>query len=357
METEDDELFWKLSCIALEKSISLWTEEGSMKDSMERLSLSHIHGSTIDGLQLVHNGSICISGARDRSLVCWKLPNEDNEKENVTCINFAHDGWIWDITSIDNMIYSCSWDQSVKAWTLTDTGLVHFKTYEMVVAGALLSVASCPELTLFATGSFFKTVLVYDTRSGSTPMITYEPHRGAVMKLVMNSEFIVSASEDKTVSVWDLRTRKVINHFTITQSFPMCICMQKDVIYVGDNTAKLYVLDPKKNFKVVKSYPTEHTKALTGVHVSPGCLITSSTDKTVRISTPTNPPRHLATLESNYGGITRSDYLNDVLAISGSEGIEIWRPKSRSNAFFQRVNESDNDRGFVGSNCSDSDPV
>ncbi|XP_076657532.1 F-box/WD repeat-containing protein 9 isoform X2 [Halictus rubicundus] len=353
---EVDELYWKLSCMELEKSISLWSEEESIKESMEKLSLKDMQASTIDALHLVHNGSICISGARDRSLVCWKLPNEDNEKENVTRINFAHNGWIWDITSVDDTIYSCSWDQHIKVWTLTESGLVPFKTYEMA-AGALLSLAMCPELSLLAAGSFFKTVLIYDTKSGSTPIVTYEPHRGAVVKVVMNSEFIVSTSEDKTVSVWDLRTRKVINNFTITESFPMCICMQKDVIYVGDNSAKLYVLDPKKNFEVVKSYSTEHKKGITGVHVSPGSLITTSTDKTVRIATPTDPPRHLATLESSYGAIVRSDYLNGVLGVSGTEGIQIWRPKSHSNASFERANGSDNDRSFVGCNSSESDPV
>lgn len=70
-------------------------------------------------------------------------------------------------------------------------------------------------------------------------------------------------------------------------------------------------------------------KGINGVHIAPGCLLTSSMDKTVRISSPTDPPQHLTTLKSNYGEIASTDYLNDVLAVSGTEGIEIWRPKSR----------------------------
>lgn len=86
----------------------------------------------------IQDGNICISGARDRSLVCWKLSTEENYSENYTCIDFAHDGWIWDLAAIDNTVYSCSWDQSVKAWTLTSTGLVHFKTYEMYMRTKLI---------------------------------------------------------------------------------------------------------------------------------------------------------------------------------------------------------------------------
>ncbi|KAK1118446.1 hypothetical protein K0M31_015144 [Melipona bicolor] len=323
---EDDELFWKLSCVALEKQTSLWKGESSM----ETLSLNNVQYSTIDSLLLMQDGNICISGARDRSLVCWKLSTEENYSENYTCIDFAHDGWIWDLAAIDDTVYSCSWDQSVKAWTLTSTGLVHFKTYEMIVSGALLCVASCPELALFATGSFCKTILVFDPRLNYQPIIKYRPHKRAVIRLAMSSNFILSASEDRTVSIWDQRASRTMKNVTISQeSFPMSMCMQQDIVYVGDGNAKLHILDPKKDFKPVKCYTTEHKKGINGVHVAPGCLITSSMDQTVRISSPTDPPQHVTTLKSSYGEIASTDYLNNVLAVSGTEGIEIWRPKSQ----------------------------
>ncbi|XP_050486863.1 F-box/WD repeat-containing protein 9-like [Bombus huntii] len=323
---EEDELFWKLSCVALEKQTSLWRNENV---TMQKLSFDNVQYSTIDGLLLMQGGNICISGARDRSLVCWKLPTKENETETFTSIEFAHNGWIWDLAAIDNTVYSCSWDQSVKAWTLTSTGLVHFKTYEMIVGGALLCVASCPELSLFATGSFCKTILVFDSRL-CKPIISYQPHKRAVIKLAMSSHFILSASEDRTVSIWDQRAGRIMKNVTISQeSFPMSMCMQRDMIYVGDGSAKLHVLDPRNNFKRVKCYTTEHEKGINGVHSTPGCLITSSMDQTVRISSPTDPPQHLTTLKSTYGEIANTDYLNDVLAVSGTEGIEIWRPRSQ----------------------------
>ncbi|KAK2575614.1 hypothetical protein KPH14_011318 [Odynerus spinipes] len=321
---EDDELFWKLSCVAIEKQASLWRNE----NSMEKLSLTNVQYSTIDGLLLMHDGKICISGARDRSLVCWNLPVEENDHVTYTCRDFAHDGWIWDLTAIDNKVYSCSWDRSIKAWALTPTGLFHFKTYEMIVSGALLCVASCPDLPVFATGSFCKTVLVFDSRAGYSPIARYRPHQRAVIRLAMSSNHILSASEDRTVSIWDLRAEKTMKTITISkESFPMSMSMHKDLIYVGDSSAKLHVLDPKKDFEPVKCYETEHKKGITGVHFTPGCVITSSMDKTVRISSPTDPPQHLTTLTCGYGEIASIDYLNGVLAVSGTEGIEIWRPR------------------------------
>lgn len=77
------------------------------------------------------NGQLCISGARDRTLVLWRLPNDENKCPKSVSVDLAHDGWIWDLTSIDETIYSCSWDRTIKAWALSDAGLTHLTTYEM----------------------------------------------------------------------------------------------------------------------------------------------------------------------------------------------------------------------------------
>ena len=72
-----------------------------------------------------------MSGGRDRSLVLWKIP-EDVNSEQIdfkTKIN-AHNGWIWDLTAIDDTVFSCSWDGTVKAWVATNTGLEHLTSYE-----------------------------------------------------------------------------------------------------------------------------------------------------------------------------------------------------------------------------------
>ncbi|XP_076637420.1 F-box/WD repeat-containing protein 9-like [Colletes latitarsis] len=322
---EDDKLFWKLSCVALERQASLWRNQ----DSMEKITLSNcLVYNTMDDLQLIQNGDICIFGTEDQFLMCWKLPTEENKRESVTYEHYAHNERISGLTAIEDTVYSCSWDRTIKAWTLTNTGLANSKTYETVVSDALLCIASCPDLALFATGSFCRTVLVFDPRLGSNPVTKFQPHKRAVTRLAMNSYTILSASEDRTVAIWDLRAGKIMKNVTISQeSVPTSMCIQKDAVYVGDSSAKLHVLDPRQDYEPLKCYSTEHKKGISGVCVGPGCLITSSRDETVRISSPTDPPRHIITLKSNYGEVVNIDYLNDVLAVCGTNGIEIWRPK------------------------------
>ncbi|KMQ97958.1 f-box wd repeat-containing protein 9-like protein [Lasius niger] len=313
-----DKLFWKLSCVAIEKQRAIW---GEKECSMKQIN-SHSCGSTVDALLLMHDGTAYIAGARDRSLIYRNFAYKGTigYKESITNIVSAHNGWIWDLTTIDNTIYSCSWDQSIKSWLLSNIGLVQQKTYKMNASGALLCMSSCPEQSLFATGSYLRTVFIFDSRSGEKPIRQYRPHGGAVIKLAMNSEYILSASEDKTVSVWDQRAGRIMKYITIPgEAFPMCMNMQQDCVCIGDSVAKLHVLNPKKDFELVNSYSTGHTKGITGVHLTHGNLITSSTDGTVRISSPTDPPKPMATLCSSFGEIARMDYQNGILAISGSE--------------------------------------
>ncbi|XP_012272271.1 F-box/WD repeat-containing protein 9 isoform X2 [Orussus abietinus] len=320
---KEDELFYKLSCVSIERQMALWKKP----DALEKLTLIGKHYGTIDGLLLMHNGTICISGGRDRSLVCWNLPADENEQCTSTGVETAHTGWIWGLTSIENTIYSCGWDGTVNAWALCPSGLSRLKTYDMAVPRAVLCISSCPETSTFAAGSASNTVFVFDPRS-CEPVAKFRPHHNAILKLAMNAKFILTASEDKTVSVWDQRARRTLTSITMSnRSFPMSISMHREIVHVGDSSGNLHILDPKNDFTNVKCYMGEHLKGINGVHYTPGCLITVSLDRTVKISSPTDPPLNLNTLNCHYGEIASSAYMNEVLAVAAADVIEIWRPK------------------------------
>lgn len=77
----------------------------------------------------------------------------------------------------------------------------------------MLCVACVPNLV--ALGSFDKQVILWDPRSGSTPILSYSPHRRAVLKLCLleesgTTDTVVSISEDQTLAVWDVRAGKLL---------------------------------------------------------------------------------------------------------------------------------------------------
>jgi len=56
---------------------------------------------------------------------------------------------------------------------------------------------------------------MFDSRSGHMPIRYYKAHSRAVIKMTMNSEHIISVSDDKTMTVWDQRTRRVMKSVTV----------------------------------------------------------------------------------------------------------------------------------------------
>ncbi|XP_024886532.1 F-box/WD repeat-containing protein 9-like [Temnothorax curvispinosus] len=248
---------------------------------------------------------------------------------------------IYDLTAIDNTIYSCGGDNTVNSWGLTNTDLVHQGTYYLRRSdnfhSFLWCISSCPEDNLFATGSSCGTIYVFDSRSRNNPIRHYRPHTKPVNSLAMNTEYILSATaNDYTMSIWDQRAGRTMKSITFPgeTTRTTCINMRRDLVFVGTRTryayfSTLHVLNPKDDFNLVKSYPTEHTRDITGIRLTHRCLITSSTDNIVRISSLTDPPKPIATLRSGIEHINnvRMDYLNDTLAVSGYSGVEVWYPK------------------------------
>ncbi|XP_071633549.1 F-box/WD repeat-containing protein 9-like isoform X2 [Temnothorax longispinosus] len=271
-DARPDKLFWKLSCSAIDKQTALWKQQ----DSMEKL-IDVSDADTQFGPVLLENGTTCIAysttsdlmyGHQEYSLVYWKLSSDEKPFDEMR--------------------------------------------------------------SLFATGSSWGTIYVFDSRLRNKPKYQYQPHTGYVAKLAMNTEYILSASEDKTVSVWDQRAGRTMKSITIPdEATPTCMSMRRDNwVCVGDTKAKLHMLNPKNNFELVKSYSTEHTDSIRGVRLTHGCRITSSKGGIVRISSPTDPPKLIATLRTGYGNINSMDYLNDTLAIVSGQSLGVWRPKS-----------------------------
>jgi len=80
---------------------------------------------------------------RDGSLLYSKLPSPGENPSEIKCltkIKFANGKSICDLTAINNTIYSCSLDQSVRSWVF-DTDLFKHRTYT-VYAKLSLSIIS-----------------------------------------------------------------------------------------------------------------------------------------------------------------------------------------------------------------------
>ncbi|XP_071576066.1 F-box/WD repeat-containing protein 9-like isoform X1 [Temnothorax nylanderi] len=235
-----DKLCWMLSYVAIKQETALWKQQESRE---KRLFIEKIPGTTVDAVLLMHvNGISHLVYTNDQDLLYKQLPLREklsHEIENSAGIAKAHQ-WqrIMDLTTIDNTIYSCGADNTVKSWVLTNTGLVHQRTYNLQRSDRLHSffqcVSSCPERDLFATGSSCGTIYVFDSRSRNNPIRHYRPHTTYVKRLAMNTEYILSLTTyGKTVSVWDQRAGRTMKSITVTSIF---------IIEKRDTMSKVYLL-------------------------------------------------------------------------------------------------------------------
>ncbi|XP_071579412.1 F-box/WD repeat-containing protein 9-like [Temnothorax nylanderi] len=322
-----DKLFWKLSCVAIEKQTALWGQQGSIK----KLRFPHRYINKTSVLLMPVDGITYLVGANTCSLFCKKLSYREEPFYEVKHTKASYENCL---TAIDRTVY-ISRSDTVNSWVLTNTGLVHDRTYDPDIERSnryddLTCVSSYPERALFAAGSIYGTIYVFDSRSSNKPIYQYRPHTIYVTKLAMNTEYILSTSKDQTVSVWDQRAGRTMKSITIPGEnvYPTYFDMRRDLVCVGDNKGKLHMLEPKNDFELVKSYSSYHTREITGVRLTHGCLITSSWDGTIRISCPTDPPKPITTIRLEREYISSMDYLNDTLAIVG-ESLVVWRPRNR----------------------------
>ncbi|KAE8750416.1 hypothetical protein FOCC_FOCC002710 [Frankliniella occidentalis] len=327
---------WKAACINLEEQQERWS---NMQSTMKHLSWRDLHVASIDAIMLINRGALCVSGSRDRSLAVWDV-NASNPCP-ITHIE-AHKGWIWGLAAkSDSSFYTCSWDCTAKLWTLEDGRLTASDTFKSKTA--MLCVACKPNLV--AVGSFDKRVLLWDPRSGSKPIHSYTPHRRAVLKLCLLEESgiadtVVSISEDQTFAVWDIRAGKLLKENVKigpsdpeSTAFPMCMSLNSDMLYIGDSKNRLHLVDPRRDsptrFEIIASYDAGHKDQckITAVRHGLGCVITGSSDGTVRVSTPTHHPELITSFTTVGTEVAAIDFQHGILAVGCTNcAVELWIP-------------------------------
>lgn len=332
---------WAKACASREKFSNQWAKHELLKEKVR----VRAHYSSVDAVLLMEHGGLLVTGSRDRSLALWNVQDMMNEEKSGLIQKWSdvHKGWVWSLSKDpenSQTLVSCGWDNTAHLWKLTNAEMVLENSIDCTTALLCSDIHSSTGTVI--VGTFDKKVKMFDLRSAKPTVMSVKHHKMPVLSVVAlpnNSYSVISASEDGTVALMDRRTKKVVKriHF-LNGSYPMCMKLMDhgcNCLVVGDKSGGLHLIDANK-MEHIKKMDNLHSNKITGLDVSLAGIVTSSSDKTVKILQPDLSLNVIATIPSKNdigGDIVSVSFDDDCLAAgSSSEMITVWRPKMDSNS-------------------------
>jgi WD40 repeat protein len=151
---------------------------------------------------------------------------------------------------------------------------------------AVTSVAVSPDCRCIVSGSFDRTLAVWDLQTG-TQIHRFTGHEAGVTSVAVSpdSRRIVSGSQDRTVAVWDLETGAQIHRLAGHRSWVTSVAVSPDNrrIVSGSQDKTMAVWDLETGTQIHRL--TGHENAVWSVGVSPDSrrIISGSQDNTVGV--------------------------------------------------------------------------
>ena len=339
---------WARACVSREKFTSQWTKHETVKEKVKVRG----HYSSVDTVLLMDHG-LLVTGSRDRSLALWNIHQMEADSNGKAGLvqkwANVHKGWVWSLSkdaSNASTLVSCGWDNIAHIWKLTNSEMVLENSVNCTTALLCSDIHSSSGTVV--VGTFDKKVKMFDLRSAKPTVMSVKHHKMPVLSvcaLPQSSHYVISASEDGTLAMMDRRNKKVASrlHFG-SGSFPMCMGLLDagcPCLVVGDKLGGLHLVnaDKMEEIKVLKDL---HSHKITGIDVSMGGIVTTSSDKTIKVLQPDLSLKVITTLSaSDIGDAVSVSMDEDCLAAgSSSEVIQVWRPKidDNSNEIQQEAN-------------------
>jgi len=232
---------------------------------------------------LFHPTEDCVlTGSADKSARVWTpTPAGYGPSARVR----AHSGAITGLSmhASGNYFVTASEDQS---WAFHDlhTGntLLHVK--EWSDAAPIHCAAFHPDGLLLATGTENSAVRLWDVNSKGKNVATFTGHQGAVSSVCFseNGYHMVTAAQDNTIKMWDLRKLKEFQSFGLRDGSASRVSFDFSGTYVAAAANNLHVFTAK-DLAVVKVFE-DHSNVVTDAKFGPDAswLVSTSMDRTMK---------------------------------------------------------------------------
>ncbi|KAG5349603.1 hypothetical protein C0989_002858, partial [Termitomyces sp. Mn162] len=189
------------------------------------------------------------------------------------------------------------------------------------------SVAFAPDGTYIVSGSWDKSICVWDSSNGAK-LLQLAGHTSGVNSVAVSSDgtHIVSGSWDKTICVWDTSTGAELLQLTLHTGVVYSVAFSPDGTRIvsgsWDNTIRVW--DTSTGFELLQL--TGHTSAVSSVAFSPDGthIVSGSQDNTIQVWDSSNAAELLHS--TGYTATVNSVALSSVALHTGSEDTMVHVP-------------------------------
>lgn len=207
------------------------------------------HGSPITNIATI-DAYRFLSSSWDKTIRLW-----DTNTGSCVHVFRGHGDWVHSLAVINESYFlSGSDDRTIKLWNLNRGDCIRtFSGHESFVKA--ISVMDCKQQ--FLSGSRDKTIKLWDIRSGEC-MQTYRGHNDTVSTVVsLNSKRFASGSLDHSIKIWDMSSGKVVRSL-IRHSGPI-----KEIAVVTDSSrSRAKMLVSASDDKTLLLWDTESGQCL-----------------------------------------------------------------------------------------------
>jgi WD40 repeat protein len=102
------------------------------------------------------------------------------------------------------------------------------------------SLAATPRGDMAISGDWAGTVICWDIRAEESMVLKQSDGTAITATAISSDGSTGSSSADRTITVWDLRTKDAICAFTIDEQVTVCACTS-DLVAVGDRKGGIHV--------------------------------------------------------------------------------------------------------------------
>ncbi|BBM86154.1 WD40 repeat domain-containing protein [Candidatus Uabimicrobium amorphum] len=298
-----------------DKTIKLWDLQ-----SRKLRAVLYGHKEKVNAV-CFHPQEEVLFSAGDDALIVWELKTHSKKMEltghteHITSLALSPDGVY---------LASADTDGNIHLW---DT-----KTYEnkrSFPAKGHINISSLSFIsknTLAFTKLQKNTFFTWNIKTGKQK--EFIGHKQQVNHVIGNDSFLLSASRDKTVKMWDFKTQKLRHTFSHPNIVRKLALSQENILATacGDKTIRLWDLSNKK----LRHTMHGHKDATQALLFTPRHLISANNDYTIGLWD-LNTGKPLRDYKNYYGTPVRSVLSEDgkTFAVGYSSGsIRLWDTKS-----------------------------